>query len=338
VSLAVWQDALRCTACGGPLAAGEAELRCVLCAETFPIADGIPRMLTASARRALRGESGDALDPRQVATAQSFGYEWQRFHEMYAEWEASFLEYVAPHGPDFFRGKRVLDAGCGSGRHAHWAGRYGAEVWAVDLGPAVEVARRNTADLPNVHVVQADLHRLPFPEESFDYVYSFGVLHHLPEPEAAFRGLLRYLKPGGEAQIYLYWQPEGQPIKRLLLAGVSAARAVTRRLPHPLLYGLSYPAAAAAYLGFVWPYRALRRLGAGALAESLPMRQYAAYPFRVCVNDQFDRFSAPIENRYTRAEVLSWLQRAGLQEPSVHANYGWIGRGRKPGPGVAHEP
>jgi hypothetical protein len=68
------------------------------------------------------------------------------------------------------------------------------------------------------------------------------------------------------------------------------------------------------------------------------MKQYAAYPFRVCVNDQFDRFSAPIENRYTRAEVLSWLERAGLEEPSVHPNYGWIARGRKPvaAPEVAH--
>jgi SAM-dependent methyltransferase/uncharacterized protein YbaR (Trm112 family) len=332
-----WVERLRCPACGARVSDGGESLRCTACSEVYPVVDGIPRMLTSSTRAALGGE-GTALDPRQVATAESFGFEWHRFSQMYAEWEPSFLEYVAPHRADFFPGKRVLDAGCGSGRHAHWAGRYGAEVWAADLGPAVEVARKNTAELANVQVVQADLHRLPFPEESFDYVYSFGVLHHLPEPEAAFRGLLRYVKPGGEVQIYLYWHPEGQPVKRALLAGVSAAREVTRRLPHPLLYALSYPAAAVAWAGFVWPYRALKAMGARAAAESLPMKQYAAYPFRVCVNDQFDRFSAPIENRYTRAEVLSWLERAGLEEPSVHPNYGWIARGRKPvpAPEVAH--
>jgi hypothetical protein len=60
------------------------------------------------------------------------------------------------------------------------------------------------------------------------------------------------------------------------------------------------------------------------------MKQYANFPFRVCVNDQFDRFSAPIENRYTRQEVIDWLVQAGLEEPQVSSNYGWIGTGRKP--------
>jgi hypothetical protein len=59
------------------------------------------------------------------------------------------------------------------------------------------------------------------------------------------------------------------------------------------------------------------------------MKQYADYPFRVCVNDQFDRFSAPIENRYTREEVEGWLKRAGLEEITVHPNFGWVGSGRK---------
>jgi hypothetical protein len=62
----------------------------------------------------------------------------------------------------------------------------------------------------------------------------------------------------------------------------------------------------------------------------LPMRQYADYPFGVCVNDQFDRFSAPVENRYTRAEVLDWLERAGLEGATVLPNWGWLGTGRKP--------
>src|SRR5262249_51985501 len=106
-----------------------------------------------------------------------------------------------------------------------------------------------------------------------------------------------------------------------------------------LLYGLSYPLAALAYAGFVLPYRLLRRVpGAGTLAERLPMKQYAAYPFPVCVNDQFDRFSAPIENRYTRAQVRGWLERAELEEIDVTANWGWLGSGRKPETGPAAAP
>jgi hypothetical protein len=60
------------------------------------------------------------------------------------------------------------------------------------------------------------------------------------------------------------------------------------------------------------------------------MKQYAAYPFRVCWNDQLDRFSAPLEHRYTRAELRSWLEAAGLEDIEVRPNFGWVASGRKP--------
>lgn len=326
-----WLRVLRCPGCQGELTRAGATLTCAQCTETFATSGGIPRMLLRPMREALAGEQrAQDIDERRVATAQSFGYEWTHFAAMRPEWERNFLDYMAPHGPEFFRGKRVLDGGSGSGRHAYYSAHFGAEVWAVDLGEAVEVTKRNTAKFDSVQVVQADLHQLPFAEESFDFVYSIGVLHHLPDPEAVFRQLLRYLKPGGEAQIYLYWKPEGQPVKRALLSAVTAVRQVTTRLPHPLLHSLSYPAAAAAFAGFVWPYLVLRQVGLTAWAERLPLKQYADYPFSVCVNDQFDRFSAPIEYRYTRAEVTGWLERAGLEAITVRPNFGWCATGRKP--------
>jgi ubiquinone/menaquinone biosynthesis C-methylase UbiE len=114
------------------------------------------------------------------------------------------------------------------------------------------VTRRNTESV-NVRAVQADLHNPPFALESFDFIYSIGVLHHLPDPEVAFRNLLRFLKPGGEVQIYLYWKPEQRPIKALLLSGVAGARQLTTRLPHGAVHLLAYPAAVAACLFFFWP-------------------------------------------------------------------------------------
>jgi hypothetical protein len=67
------------------------------------------------------------------------------------------------------------------------------------------------------------------------------------------------------------------------------------------------------------------------VAEEIPMKQYASLPFRVCVNDQLDRFSAPIENRYTRADVHDWLARASLEAVSIGENFGWVATGRKAG-------
>jgi 2-polyprenyl-3-methyl-5-hydroxy-6-metoxy-1,4-benzoquinol methylase len=331
---------LRCPGCGGLLRVrdehaqnnGDLYLECTICKEQYPIVSDVPRMLLGPLREALVDHKEAAADEDpQVKTARSFGFEWTRFPEMYEEWNQSFLDYMQPHGAEFFRDQKVLDAGCGNGRFAFYAAKYGAEVWAIDLGPAVEVARKNTAQAGMVQVVQADLHRPPFAPESFDFIYSIGVLHHLPDPEAAFQNLLQYLKPGGEVQIYLYWQPERQPIKRALLVLVSAARSITTRLPHQAVYALAFPAAVAAFGWFVWPYRVLKKIpGLKSLAEKIPMKQYANFPFRVCVNDQLDRFSAPIENRYTRKEVADWLERAKLESTKVNAAFGWVGTGRKP--------
>ena len=324
-------ETLRCPSCRSSLSSSaDDSLTCPRCDISYPIVDGIPRLLLPGMRDALRGDvSATGMDGAQVETALSFGYEWHRFPEMYEEWEKQFLNYMQPHGPDFFPGKRILDAGCGNGRFAYYAAKYGAEVWAIDLGPAVEVARKNTESC-NVHVIQADLHNPPFALESFDFIYSIGVLHHLPDPEPAFQNLLRFLKPGGVVQIYLYWKPEQRPVKAALLSGVSAARRLTTRLPHKAVHLLAYPTAMMAHVFLVWPYRILRRLPfLNRIAEEIPMKQYATLPFRVCVNDQLDRFSAPIENRYTRADVQNWLARAALEAPAVGENFGWVATGKK---------
>jgi hypothetical protein len=66
------------------------------------------------------------------------------------------------------------------------------------------------------------------------------------------------------------------------------------------------------------------------VAAGFPLKAYADYPFRVCVNDQFDRFSAPLEWRFTAEEVEGMLLEAGFADVVVLANNGWIGSGRRP--------
>lgn len=263
-------------------------------------------------------------------TAESFAFEWQSFGETRDEWEKNFLDYMQPHTPKFFEGIRVLDAGTGSGRHARFASLYGASVAAIDLGDSIDVARANVP--PNVLTVQTDLESLPFEPGTFDLVMSIGVLHHLPDTERALRYLANFAKPGGRVRVYLYWEPAVR-WHRTVLRGVTAVRRATTLLPHRLLKALCYPLAATLWLGIVTPYKLMRRWPPlSRFAESLPLKTYADYSFGVLVNDQFDRLSAPIERRFTSAEVNDLMVGAGLRDVTVLPNAGWVAEGvTKPG-------
>jgi SAM-dependent methyltransferase len=105
-----------------------------------------------------------------------------------------------------YRGERVLEVGCGMGCMAmNWA-QHGAHVTTIDLNPvAVQQTRQrfNLYRLPGV-ISHADGENLPFADNSFDYVYSWGVLHHSPNTVQSIAELHRVLKPGGRVGVMLY--------------------------------------------------------------------------------------------------------------------------------------
>lgn len=329
---------------GYPDLGPDGRLLCERCGESYPLIAGTARMLPRAMRQRLLTdyplareafEDGSAKsvalveggsDDVKQRTADSFAYEWQRFGGLREQWRKNFIDYMQPHTPESFAGRLLLDVGTGSGRHAFHAAESGARVVAVDLGRSIDVARANLP--PEVLTVQADAENLPFERCAFDFVMSIGVLHHLPDPQRALERIAPLARPGGHVHIYLYWVPE-HAWHACLLRLVSAARRITVRLPHRLLHALCVPMAVMLALVSVWPYRLLRRIPhLQGVAAAFPLKTYADYPFGVLVNDQFDRFSAPLERRYTRAEVLAMLKRAGLTDESVVSNHGWVADGR----------
>ena len=213
----------------------------------------------------------------------------------------------------------MLDAGCGMGRHARQIASYAGQVIAVDFSAAIEQAARNTADCSNVSCMQADLLGLPLDDNTIDFAYSLGVLHHLEQTEAALAGLVGKLKPGGRVRVYLYWKKHGWSGQ--LLRAVTVARKVTTRVPFSFLRAACWLLSLALWVGVVLPYRALSSLGV-TRHEHWPLFVYARYPFTVLYNDQFDRFSAPIEKRYDPEEVEAMLRRAGLENITVRRCFG----------------
>jgi SAM-dependent methyltransferase len=107
---------------------------------------------------------------------------------------------------DGYRGKQVLEVGCGAGTDLVRFARGGAVVTGVDIAPsAIALARQNFAQqgLP-ADLREADGERLPFAAESFDLVYAHGVVQYTPDPAALVAECHRVLRPGGEAVFQVY--------------------------------------------------------------------------------------------------------------------------------------
>ncbi|MBA2734790.1 MAG: methyltransferase domain-containing protein [Acidobacteria bacterium] len=329
------------------------------CGASYPLIGGIPRLLPPALQSMLwemhpeffraygarlpaellpdeekhaDKSDSDGATKAQRDTARSFGYEWQAFSEMLPDYESNFRWYFERFAPGSFAGKRILDAGCGTGRHTFHMARSGAhEVVAMDFSQAIEVAARNNSENQNTHFVQADIYHPPFPPDSFDFVYSLGVLHHLPDPEKGFRTLLPLLRAGGYMNIYLYWNLESEAAwRRAALSVITQTRRITTRLPHTLLKKVSWLIAAAFQGAFVLPARALDKFKVTRpLADRVPLGHYRKYSFRVLYTDQFDRFSAPIENRYSRADVAKWFEKEGIEDTVILGGAGWRASGKR---------
>jgi SAM-dependent methyltransferase len=295
-------------------------LRCAGCTRVFPILSGVPRLLPDAVTQ-------DAVSRRTQAL---FGDEWQRFPELLHEHAEIFRWYFEGGDAIAWPGLVALDAGCGMGRWLHFAAAEGAQIVGMDVSAAVDVAAQREGT--RADFVQGDLRCPPLRSDSFDLVYSLGVVHHVDDPAAAVRSLAALVRPGGTLRLYVYRSLADEGLlRRGLLGAVTALRALTTRLPPDLLHAFSWTVAAAATVAFLGPRRALRGTRMGdRLTRGLPLVQYTDVPFRMLVAEQFDRFGAPLEGRYRRDEVEGWLRGAGLDRITILPGLGWRALAHKP--------
>jgi SAM-dependent methyltransferase len=302
------------------------KLVCQGCQATYPIVGAIPRLLPSR------------LLEEQQRTVAAFGWEWTRFSRLHGTDldTEQFLDWIAPLSADDVRGKVVLDAGCGMGRFSAACHRLGVQdVVGIDLSRAVEAAYENTRHLPNVHILQADIYNLPFRREGgdFDLVMSIGVLHHVPDPQGGFCALVRHLKAGGTVATWVY----GYENNEWLVRYVNPIRLwITSRLPHPLLYVLSFAIACPLHAILKVIYAPVeRRPGLGFLRPRLPYKYLtwlSRFGFRHTHHVVFDHLVAPKADYLRRDEFAAWFDRAGLVDRTLtpRNENSWRGQGRKP--------
>jgi SAM-dependent methyltransferase len=280
------------------------ELRCAACQSTFLIRSGIPRFAAPD------------RDEAQRATAENFGAQWLVFDQVQEHHEEQFLDWIAPVTRDFVHDKVVLEGGCGKGRHTRLIGLWGArDVIGIDLSVAVEAAYRNTKDLPNVHIIQADIYQLPL-KQRFDYAFSVGVLHHLPDPRGGFDSLVRYTKPGGTISAWVYGRENNGWIVRM----VNPLREhFTSKLPTRLLYFVSYIPTVILYAALKLIYAPLAQTG---LRRFLFYADYLCYiapfPFVEIHSIVHDHLTAPVAFYIRREEFARWFDVSAIEGAEIH--------------------
>jgi SAM-dependent methyltransferase len=309
---------LRCPACGSELHLEGDTVSCTACAAQYPIVDGIPRF----------------VEPENYAS--NFGFQWNRFRRTQLDSTTgvpiSRDRFLAQTGwtEETLRGKRVLDAGCGAGRFAEIALSLGAEVVAIDYSSAVDAASKNLQPHPRLHIVQADIYRLPFAPESFDFVYSLGVLQHTPDVHRAVLSLIPMIARGGGLTVDLYFRRRSSWFEPKYWL-----RPITTRMPQqtlfavveratPPLLAISRAVSRVPLIG-----RVLRRLVPVANYEGIfpltptQLREWA-------VLDTFDWFGPRFDQPQTAETLQRWLIGAGLEHVQVARIHHLTGRGSKP--------
>ncbi len=300
---------LRCTACRAQLQEQEDGYGCPSCGRKFPAVRGVLRFVDAH------------------SYADSFGYQWHKFDRTQLDQGGRTLtdrDFRRKTGlkPEDLEGKLVLDVGCGMGRFAEVATRWGARVVGIDLSAAAEVAARNLSDREFV-ALQADVFALPFATESFDFIYSMGVLHHTPDCEKAFKTLPQYLKPGGGIAIWLYsgynkWYRFSDIYRKF-----------THRMSAPVLLGILRVAVPF----FYWLDRGLRAIPlvgrpvAGLIHHVFPVNRHPNAEMRVL--DTFDWYSPKYQSKHTYEQVFRWFEDCGIEDLTVGELSIGV-RGRKP--------
>lgn len=325
-------DLLACPTCGGDILLAyashydgkeiiEGVLTCKKCTREYRIVRGVPRFADLT-----------KVESDKAETAQNFGWQWTHFTQDDPKYTEQFLGWIQPVTPEFFRDKIVLEGGCGKGRHTKLAAEWGAaDVVGIDLGDGVESAFALTRHLPNAHIVQCDIFKLPL-KRAFDYAFSVGVLHHTPEPKRAFLSLAGKVKKGGHVSAWVYGAENNEWITRFV---DPVRQGFTSQISQPVLYQLSKLPTLGVFLSTKLVYRPLNVV-AKPIAARLFYNEYLAhlgtFGWREQHNIVFDHLVAPTAFYISKDEFAGWWNELGIDDPEIvwHNRNSWCGFAKLP--------
>ena len=263
-------------------------------------------------------------------TVHSFGEEWKAFHQFkddeIKKIGDAYFDIVTPGmtGPD----KIAADFGCGTGRWTKYFHNKVGAVAAIDPSEAVLSASSVLKDAENVFLYKASIDNLPFADNYFDFGFSLGVLHHIPDTQKAMDACIKKIKPGGHFLVYLYYNLDNRGVMYKSLFFISNfIRRIVSRMKGGLKRFCCDLLAVFFYMPFILCSRMLRFFGVSKKIRSfIPLHSYENNSFYIIRNDSLDRFGTPLEQRFSKVQITAMMEAAGLtniifsdQAPYWHA-------------------
>ncbi len=296
----------------------------------YPIVRGIPRFVSSDNYARAFGDQWNRFPRTQLDSHSGVALSEQRL----ARCMRGALSHVA--------GKRVLEAGSGAGRFTEVLLKQGAIVDSFDYSSAVEANAANNGASGCLTLVQADIRRMPFPMQAYDFVVCLGVLQHTPDPEGSIRSLWQRVKPGGSLVIDHYRRRIRNYLPPPLGAAAIAYRRYFLRLPKERQFD-AVKRVFDFWFPWVWRFRDSRFLQL-VLSRLTPIVSY--YPhfglrdrqmyYEWMLLDTHDAMTDVYKHRRTAGELRRVLQRLGAVDVRVAlGGNGVEAMAAKPPPGEA---
>lgn len=246
---------------------------------------------------------------------ESFGEEWEKFYKFSdAEINQIGFEYFGFLSDNILnKNTYALDVGCGTGRWTKYLSNKVKFIEAIDPSKAIIYADKLLKDVSNVRLSVASTDNIPFADETFDFVMSVGVLHHIPNTQKAMNDCVKKVKKGGYFYVYLYYALDNRGFYfKLLFKLVDSIRKAVSSLSPNLKKIVCDLLALTIYMPIILLGRLINYLGFKKISKLLPLSAYQNKSLFVVRNDALDRFGTKLEQRFSREQIKKMMAEAGL--------------------------
>jgi len=252
-----------------------------------------------------------------IKTVDGFGDEWSRFDQSRLspeELQLMFNEYFFNFPWSSLDDDAIgFDLGCGTGRWAKLVAPKVGSLICIEPSSALEIAKKNLSNFNNCKFVHATVDKMPMEDNTMDFGYSLGVLHHVPNTSSGIKECVSKLKGGAPFLLYLYYRFDNRPKWfRFIWLLSDSIRKIISKMPYTMRYISSQIIAILVYFPLTRIALIFEKLGFD--VNHFPLSAYKNSSFYTMRTDALDRFGTRLEQRFTKKEIENMMLEAGLEK------------------------